>query len=309
MVNNVTVVNAFNEALSIDLSNPWSTGLAIMNIDGLNPPMANIHTADLSSTDGSVFNSARVGLRNITIKFKLLEVPATATTDRQTIEDSRLKLYKYFPLKDKVILFVETDTREAYIEGYIESIEVNIFDSFETAQVSIICPTPQWTALDPGTSETIRTNGPTFEFGFSNEWGLQELLFNNSGSAELEVEYDGDAAAGCRIDMAFHGDLASDLSIVNSAKPNDIFNISYSRMILTIGRNFTEGDTLTIVSYRGRKSMYLENSSGLISLIAAIDPGSVFPTLYPGDNELAFIYDGDVDIEITVNYDIKYEGL
>ena len=75
------------------LTDPESAGVIISNIDGLGAEEASIFTTDLASIDGALFNSARLPKRSI----NLTVIPIA--TRNGTIEDHRLEMYKYFPIK------------------------------------------------------------------------------------------------------------------------------------------------------------------------------------------------------------------
>ena len=85
------------------LNDPESTGVIISNIDGLGAEEASIFTTDLASIDGALFNSARLPKRSINLTI----IPIA--TRNGSIEDHRLEMYKYFPIKQKVTLRFETD--------------------------------------------------------------------------------------------------------------------------------------------------------------------------------------------------------
>ena len=76
-----------------------NNGLLITDIDGLGPVKANINMTKLATADGGIYNSARLGTRNIVIKARF--------TNATSIEDARLSSYQFFPIKKKVasILF------------------------------------------------------------------------------------------------------------------------------------------------------------------------------------------------------------
>lgn len=154
MIRSVTITNFAGEAITIELTNPWEHDLAITNIDGIGPAEATINTTDYASTDGSFFNSARVENRNIVISIKPLG----------NVEHNRHVIYDYFPTKKPVTLLITADEREVEITGYVEHNEVNIFDSFETAQISIICPNPFFHTPGDGINEIFSGIDAEFEF-------------------------------------------------------------------------------------------------------------------------------------------------
>jgi hypothetical protein len=131
MIKSITITNHLNESIKLELGFPERSGFLIQEISGLGPVKADINVSELSNIDGSIYNSARLPSRNIVFKLVLLESP--------TIEDTRQKSYKYFPIKKRVRLLIETTNRTAEIFGYVESNEPIIFSRQETTQISIVC--------------------------------------------------------------------------------------------------------------------------------------------------------------------------
>ena len=136
-----------------------NNGLLITDIDGLGPVKANINMTKLATADGGIYNSARLGTRNIVIKARF--------TNATSIEDARLSSYQFFPIKKKVTFKVETDNRIAITEGYVESNTPNPFSEESDVQISIVCES----AFFYGPSEDVTTFAgvdPLFEFPFEN---------------------------------------------------------------------------------------------------------------------------------------------
>jgi len=184
MIKSFTVTNFRGEELYLDLNNPLETGLIVKSVDGLGPPKANINMTENVTTDGSRFNSARLIQRNIVFYFVFTEVVKSLSgwvsdsgdafvtdSEIETIEDIRLKTYKYFPLKRPLTIKVKTDKRTLQISGYVESNEPSIFSSQEGCQISIICPDPYFYSSDEMSQVDFTTHEPFLQFPISNEVG------------------------------------------------------------------------------------------------------------------------------------------
>ena len=172
MIKRVIITNYLGESLELDLRAPEKSGLYIRSITGLGPGKANINTTQLTSIDGSVFNSARALERNIVMTLGFMEVPGLV----DTIEDARQLTYKYFPKKKELEFFIETDNRKLYAYGYVESNEPDIFSDKESTIISIICPDPLfYSALN--SSETFNGIDYEFEFPFENNTVGQTVTF------------------------------------------------------------------------------------------------------------------------------------
>ena len=74
-------------------------------------------------------------------------------------------------------MLIETDNRQAEIEGYVESNDPAIFSKDEGSDISIVCPNPFfYSAGKDGINTTIFYGVEAlFEFPFSNE-SLQDPL-------------------------------------------------------------------------------------------------------------------------------------
>lgn len=173
MLKSVTVTNPKGESLTLTLTKPEESGLAITNITGLGPVKADINITPVAGMDGGIFNSAKRETRNIVIELAMLFSPQ--------IEDARQRTYRYFPVKKYVNLTFETDNRIAETVGYVESNEPSIFNKLEFTQISIICPDPLF--YEQRTENTVFSGIlPLFEFPFVDDSlkAFGEKLWNSS---------------------------------------------------------------------------------------------------------------------------------
>lgn len=174
MVKSLTVTNVLGASKKLVLNDPYSSGILIANIEGIGVEEATIYTTDYASIDGAFFNSSRIPPRDITITLKPIG------TDDKTIEDLRLEMYKYFPVRQNVTLKFETDNRIAEIYGYVNKNTAEIFSDDERITIGITCPDPYFydVALYNGITETIFTGiTQNFEFPFEND--ISEYLPDN----------------------------------------------------------------------------------------------------------------------------------
>ena len=177
MIKSVSVKNKFlnenfypNKTIKMELSQPWSTGLAITSIGGIGPVKATINQLELVTLDGALFNSARMSYRNITFTIRLMDVVENGKVTK-TMEQVRHDLYSVFPPKEEVTLYFETDTyyykkgddHRLWITGRVESNEPDIFSKEESHSVSIICSYPFFTSM-VGQSDSTESSNSKFEF-------------------------------------------------------------------------------------------------------------------------------------------------
>lgn len=304
MIKTVTVTNYLGESLTLELKNPWDIGIAITKIEGLGPVKADINSTEISSGDGARFNSARIGTRNIVFTFRLLEAP--------TVEDSRQKTYKYFPIKTNVTLLFETDNRLCQITGYVESNKPNIFSEEEDTQISIICPNPYFISMENGGMNSVVFFGsePTFEFPFSNESLTDPLIiFGNIKLRQEEiVPYDGDSQVGFTIKMHALGEVRQ-ITIYNT-KTRETMKIDTDILNEITGSGIIAGDEITISTVKGDKHITLLRDGEETNILNALGKDVDWFQLTKGDNRFAYICEyGAENLEFSINYQTLYEGV
>lgn len=199
------------------------SGLLITDISGLGPVKANINMTELTTTDGGIYNSARLSTRNIVIKARFMHA--------SSIEEARLLSYKYFPIKKKLKFYIETDNRKAEVEGYVESNEPDIFDEECGCQISVLCESAFFNAAGEGAEQIIKFSStePLFKFP----------LVNGDSSASTSLQYSnnifyigpGDRTVGEEIEFySVKVPLTSEQILLDSfqlaVKLSDVINIS-----------------------------------------------------------------------------------
>lgn len=128
----------------------------ITSIEGLDPPDATINTSKNANADGSVYNSSYVNDRQIIITMAI-NYPA---------EENRIALYTYFKTKMPITLYYENDTRDVYINGYVQNFSVDYFGKKQIAQITIECPKPYFKDVEDE-AQTLSQIESLFEFPFS----------------------------------------------------------------------------------------------------------------------------------------------
>lgn len=305
MIKRITVINYTGDSVTITLNEDEPEhGMIITDIEGLGPPKANINMTTLATTDGGLFNSARSDMRNIVISMLFTFAP--------TIEDSRLRTYKYFPLKKPLDFLVETDRRIAKTTGYVESNEPNIFSKEEGNQISIVCDDPYfYSAGENGTNTTVFYGiEPLFEFEFSDpEDEDDESPSLEFGSIENETEktvyYDGDAEVGILITI--HAlDEAKNITIYN-AGTREVMKIDTSRIP---GGILKAHDDIIISTVRGRHTIELLRDGIYTNILNALDKYSDWFLLAKGDNVFAYTAEeGSENLQFTIENQVIYWGV
>ena len=301
MIQAVTVTNYIGESKRFVLPKPALSGFALFRMEGLGPPKATINTVESVTLDGSSFNSSRAQQRNIVLSLMFLPTPL--------IEDARHESYKYFPIKQRVKLLVETDRRTVETYGYVESNEVDIFSSVETTQISIICPDPYF--YSEGYSSTVFYGiEPGFEFIFSNE-SLTEPLIEFGyirNMTEATVWYEGDAETGVIITIHAIGD-AKNVTVYN-VQTREQMRIDTAKLEKLTGKGLVSGDDIIIDTIRGEKSIRLLRGGVYYNILNCIDKGSDWFSLRKGDNIFTYVADDGIDnLQFKIENRTVYEGV
>lgn len=305
MIKKVWIENEQTGILEITLDAAYpDNGIMITAIDGLGPVKADVNTQTSPLIDGSNLKSVQAQQRNIVFHFLLSEA--------LTIEDSRQRLYRYFPLKKTVTITIETDNRLLETSGVVESVEPDIFSSDESVSVSVICPNAYW--MDKGGKTEIPMYGvnPLFEFPFSNESLTEPLLEFGEllEDHEKTVTYFGGVGVGMEIKI-----------VVNATVKGFTFYKVNSREKLTIddeifkgivGSYISKGDEININTNVGSKNITVLRNGKTYNILGTLVDQSwtTWPTLQPGEN--LFYYSADMgtnDMDIFINYQTAYLGV
>lgn len=257
--------------------------------------------------DGSKFNSARLPSRNIIINLRYLWAP--------TIEASRLKSYKFFPIKRPIKLLIETDERLLEIQGYVESNEPSIFSKQSGASISIICPDPYFYDAKNGGVTTIVFSSIVSSFesvldvGFSNE-SLDEPLLEFStilSDTQKLIDYKGDAPIGVNINIAAAGN-ANNVSVLNETTGERI-DFDTDKLAIYTGSALIDGDVISICTIKGQKSAILHRGVETINVLNCLPKNPDWLNLVSGDNIYTYIADSGVDkLSFELKHRTRFEG-
>lgn len=307
MIYSIVVTNYLGDRIKLELGKPDVSGFLIKSITGLGPAKANVNTTEVSTNDGSLFNSARLSQRNI-----VLDMVFINTVYGESIEDLRQKSYKYFPLKKSVELTIETDNRYVKTTGYVESNEPNIFSSQEGTQISIICPDPYfYSAGEDGNNVTnFYSIDPMFEFPFSNESLDEPLLVFGEIQIKTEgvITYHGDSEIGVMIYIHAIGP-ATNISIYNT-ETREVMRINTEKISSLTGKGIVASDDIVINTAKGEKSITLIREGVSYNILNCLDKNTDWFTLAKGDNIFAFTADSGVtNLQFRVENKVIYEGV
>lgn len=166
--------------LSLPVSGALGTDpIQMQGADGLGPVKADISTQSYAGIDGAAYGGSSIGFRNIVLKLGL--VP---NWKDNTMESLRQLLYTYFMPKTNVRLrFTSTHLPVCAIFGYVESMEPDMFSKDPQINVSIICPEPDFVAVDSTVVDGVVDAGQVDVDYVGTRPTGGDLVIRNSGAS------------------------------------------------------------------------------------------------------------------------------
>ena len=258
----------------------------VYNIEGLNPPNAQINLSKMAGVDGSRFNSSTLNERNIVVYVKL----------QGNIEANRLLLYRYFGTKEYCKIYYSNDKRNVYIEGYVETCDVTPFTNDEKMQISIICPEPYFKDLQEIVDDISKV---IHKFKFPVSINKDEPIpFSEIAKDKVtNIVNTSESETGLIVDVVFSGNVRV-LEIRNTVT-GEQFILDYS---------FLDNDKLIINCNKGHKSVTLNRDGVISNLIPSMRKGSKFFQLKTGDNNFSYLADGGMSDQL-VNIQFKHYNI
>ena len=262
----------------------------VYNIQGLNPPKAQINSSKIAGMDGSKFNSARLDERNIVIYIKL----------NGDVEKNRLYLISFFNTKELCKFYYKNGSRDVYTEGYVENVDYDLFTNNEIMQISILCPNPYFKAMNEIVDDISKAIA-SFEFPFAIDTDDPIQFSTIDTSKVTNVFNDSDSETGLIVEIDLLGNVNS-LEIV-SVSTGETFKLNYQ---------FRENDNIIIDTNKGKKSIVLIRNGIKSNIFTSIVKGSTFFQLAIGDNYFSYLADdgrSDDLIHIVFKHYTLYRGV
>lgn len=248
--------------------------IQIRNIDGLDPVKASVTTSPYGSVDGTAYTGSSVQNRNIVLTLK-----PNPDWNTWTYEKLRRMLYSYFmPKVVTRLVFYSDDMVPVEIYGIVEGVSVNIFSKEPEVQVSIICPDPHFTALNPTILTGVNNELKTFDYNGNVESGMIVKVTHVSGAPTTIGIQLGDPK------ITYFGVFAD----VNSTKYFELSSIPMRKYVQNVSIGTGVIDNLL-------SNVYLQE-------------GALWPTLQPGENEFKVITDDGVQDYQLIFYE-RFGGL
>lgn len=115
-----------------------TSGLQVVDVEGLTPVNTNIITMDRALRSGSDVLGARPQSRNLVVTMAFNQ----SNPEGKSIYDIRNDAYKWFAPGAHLEIRIDRsgDLKALETRGYVETVEANIFGTEPLLQVSILCP-------------------------------------------------------------------------------------------------------------------------------------------------------------------------
>jgi hypothetical protein len=220
----------------------------LVNIEGLNPPPAQLNSSNAVGIDGAIFNSSKLETRNIVLTVYI----------NGEVEKNRLLLYSFFRTKERCVFYFKNDSLDVSIEGYVETVECNMFSQNVVAQISIICMFPYFQSLGQ-IAEATSNSEALFVFPFSINFDAPVPISNLIEGSTIAVFNNSESATGCEIVAYVREDFEKLYIFDNSTGEH-----------FTIMADCEAGDTIIINTVIGKKTVQRVRDGILSNLFAAV---------------------------------------
>jgi hypothetical protein len=246
--------------------------LQVRKVEGLGPVKATINKSPRGSIPGESFTGSSLPSRNIVITIGL-----NPDWNLWTVEKLRRLVYSYFmtQLLVRLVFRSDDDFPPVEISGYVEDVVPDIFAKDPVMQVSIICPDPFFTAVEPSLVTGIASVGSSQLKG-----GHSATVLDIDENGGMTLDYQGSIETGVNVKLVYaSGANASRVSIQVGNAAQQYFRVTGV---------VTPTKYLVMNSIPGQKYVQnVEMGSGLITnLLSKVEEGSSWPTLQPGNNYL-----------------------
>lgn len=262
----------------------------VVDIEGLNPPKANIYTNAVASIDGEKFKSSKLEMRNIVLTLKI----------NGDIEANRLHLYNYFATGKWCKIYYSNETRNVFIEGYCETIECPLFTMNQQMQISIVCPDPYFKSMLEIYADISKVFS-NFEFPFDiAEEGIEFSVADMN--RVTTILNNGESDTGLLITItALEHILNAGITIY------DVDTTDFMKLWLSVDA----GDVIIINTNKGSKSVKRIRNGVESNIVNNLDGNSTWLQLKTGINKFTYTTQNENDdlLKIELKSNLLYEGV
>lgn len=283
---NLTLENKQGSTL---VFNQLGGAFTITDIQGLNPPSALINTNELALIDGSKFNSSKLEARTINLAFAI----------EREAEKNRIAVYKVLKSKQPIRLYYKSEYRNVFIDGWISEINIDYFEMKQIVTTTIICPDPYLLTAQEIVQELSATIG-MFHFPFYSSETPQIIFGYIDPMVSVVVENNGDVECGLIFTLYAKTEVGN--PTIYDYQTGEFFGLDYT---------FEEGDTVTIDTRKGQKTVTLLRNGASINIFNSIIENSTWLQL--GVNGGVYVYQvgsgTNADLQVTIEHYDLFEGV
>lgn len=249
------------------------------------PPGAAINHSKVGTAHGSKYNSSTVEPRNLLLTIYL----------KGDIARARRNLYRYIIPSGYIKVYYQEEDLDLWIDGYVETAEVDPWTQNENMAVSILCPEPFWKDIQETYTDASVVSS-LFEFPFAiEEAGVEFSLVDKSKSTL--IQNDGTVEAGATFEL---------IATNRSLQPR-IYNLTTGKYMGFYVDMFP-GDRLIInTSDHNKRVTYIKD--GVESnYINTLMEGSEWLKMAIGANEYSYTVD-EGEMELRIYHTNMYIGV
>ena len=274
MLTQVDIQNVTGATLSLPMAG-GSPGYLVKDLEGLGLVKATLTSTDNAQTDGAQLQGARRDPRNITGKIGFLPDYIT-----NTVQSLRANLYDYLaPMSNVVMSFYDDGVIFANIAATVESLDDTRFTNDPEMDFSVMCY-----GVDFISPDSVVVEGDTV-----------------TDTTSTIIDYEGSTDVGFIFVLAVNRTMTS-LSLSNTRPDNIVQTLNLE------GLDLISGDTLTICSIPGQKSITRNRVGNVTSALYSLDSASTWPSLRKGINLFRAQVSGAA-VPWSLEYMAKYAGL
>ncbi len=257
-------------------------------IEGLNPPVGTISTSSYAGMGGSYLNNAFIEKRNMVIHFEMRGVE---------IEKKRHQLYKVVKPSRYVKIYYKTAGIDVFAEGYVESCEVNNFETLTSGQISILCPDIYWYSTVSQMAYYSQITGG-FSFPFPTESNPQPFTLGRYDTQNImEIINDGDETG-----------FILEIEAIADARSPTLYNADTDEYLQITGE-ILAGDIITITTKTGNKTVTLDRGGVKTNIINRLVSGSTWLSLREGKNRFYLRGTGLNNLKVKIIHTNAYLGV
>ena len=260
----------------------------VISVSGLNPPSASIFTAKSPNRKGLKYNGSTLNERIVVIQVKL----------HGDIEQSRNALYNWADPEQYVKIYYRNETKNVFLEGYVETCEVDMFTDNEIVNVEILCADPYLKDIQEIATE-ITNLLKHFVFPFAiNAAGIPFSTLRENNATTV---FNPGAETGARFILRCNGDVEN----ITIFDDNDVAKQ------FRINRSFSDGWIVVIDTDGSPKTCRAYQPDGTeINIMRYVGANPTWFSLKKGNNRFGFSAEsGMAAVEMSIGFNTKYLGV